>query len=135
MMISQVSTVVTANATKGTSGVGQSQPVKASEAVKPPPGAEASRAAEVSTQNGLKAGSSQAVDEQAVEEIVDDLNEFAQQVERQLQFSVDKQSGKTVIRVIDAATDELVRQIPADEILELQRRLGDVQGLLFKTEA
>ncbi len=134
-MISQVSQVVVTNTTKGTSGAGQSQPVKASEAVQPAPGADESRAAEVSTQNGLKAGSSQAVDEQAVEEIVDDLNEFAQQVERQLQFSVDKQSGKTVIRVIDAATDELVRQIPADEILELQRRLGDVQGLLFKTEA
>ena len=134
-MISQVPTVVMTNATKGTSGVGQSQPVKASGAVQPSRGAELPHTAEVSTQSGLKAGSSQAVDEQAVEEIVEGLNEFAQQVERQLQFSVDRDSGTTVIRVIDAATEEVVRQIPADEILELQRRLGDVQGLLFKTEA
>ncbi len=135
MMISQVSTVVMTNATKGTSGVGQSQPVKASEAVQPSRGAAESRAADVSTQSGRNAGSSQAVDEQAVEEIVDGLNEYVQQVERHLQFSVDRESGKTVIRVVDAATEEVVRQIPADEILELQRRLGDLQGLLFKTEA
>ncbi len=134
-MISQVAPVVGMNPTKGASGLAQSQPVKANTPVQPSGGAEEPRKADVSAATELNGRSSQAVDEQAVEEIVEDLNEFAQQVERQLQFSVDRQSGKTVIRVVDRATEEVVRQIPADEILELQRRLGDVQGLLFKTEA
>ncbi len=134
-MISQAAPVGVTSPTKGASGVDQSQPVKASAAVQPSGGAEDARTAEVPAANELNGRSSQAVDEQTVEEIVDDLNEFAQQVERQLQFSVDNNSGQTVIKVIDATTEEVVRQIPADEILTLRRRLGDVQGLLFKTEA
>ena len=134
-MISQVSPVAAPSPTKGTSDVGQTQPTKASDAVQRSSGPEPPGAAETSALNGLDGRTSQAVDEQAVEEIVEDLNEFAQQIERQLQFSVDDDSGKTVIKVIDAATEELVRQIPAEEILALRERLGDVQGILFTTEA
>ncbi len=134
-MISQVSQVGVPSPTKGASGADQRQPATASDAVLPSGGAAPSPVRDVQAPNALNGKSSEAVDEKAVEEIVDDLNEFAQQVERQLQFSVDKDSGKTVIKVIDSMTEEIVRQIPADEILTLQRRLGDVQGLLFKTEA
>lgn len=70
-----------------------------------------------------------------VEEIVAELNEMAQQVERQLQFSVDEGSGSTVIRVIDSQTEQVIREIPPEEILTLRERLGEVQGVLFKTEA
>ena len=78
---------------------------------------------------------SSGVDEQAVEEIVEELQDFAQQIERQLHFSVDEDSGETVIQVIDSATNEVIRQIPPEEILTLRDRLGEVQGLLFKTKA
>ena len=135
MMLTPLSTMGVTNTTKGASSVDHSQPVEASAAVRPSGGAQNRRTAEIPAARELNGRSSPAVDEQAVEEIVDDLNEFAQQVERQLQFSVDKNSGQTVIKVIDATTEEVVRQIPADEILTLKRRLGDVQGLLFKTEA
>ena len=134
-MISPVSQVGATSPTKGASGVDQGRPVTTSDAVERSTGAEQSRVREVSASNELNGKSSQAVDEQAVEEIVDNLNEVAQQVERQLQFSIDKDSGKTVIKVIDATTDEVVRQIPSDEILTLQRRLGSLTGLLLKTEA
>ncbi len=54
-----------------------------------------------------------------IKEAVDDLNEFAQSVHRQLEFSVDDESGKTVVRVIDVDTGET-------SIKSLDGKLGDI---------
>lgn len=52
-----------------------------------------------------------------------------------LHFSVDKDSGRTVIRVIDPATHEVLRQIPAEEILRMSKNLDEMiarlKGLLI----
>ncbi len=134
-MNSQVSPVAPPSPTPGTSGGGQSQPTKASDAVQRSSGTGNPGAPEVPALGGLDGSSSQAVDEQAVEEIVEGLNGFAQDIQRQLQFTIDEDTGKTVIKVIDVATEQLIRQIPLQDLLELQRRLGDMEGLLFETMA
>jgi flagellar protein FlaG len=85
---------------------------------------------------GRDSSSSAAADGQNLEGMVADLNEFAQTVvQRQLQFSVDEESGKTVIKVIDTETEEVIRQIPPEVILEIQKRLGETNGLLFQSSA
>ncbi len=73
-----------------------------------------------------------------------DVSEFIQTVSRSLQISVDRQLGDTVIRVLDTETDELVRQIPSEDLLEIARFLRqrsaeaaedvDVRGLLLDSE-
>jgi len=60
---------------------------------------------------------------QGLTEAVEGLNEYVQTVRRDLQFSIDEQSGRTVIKVIDAETKQMIRQIPAEEILALARNL------------
>ena len=60
---------------------------------------------------------------------------FAQTVSRDLNFSVDEESGETIIRVIDSKTDEVVRQIPSEEALRIARALDDGSGFLMETEA
>ena len=63
------------------------------------------------------------------------LNEFMQTMQRNLKFTVDEASGESVIAVHDAKTDELIRQIPSKEALELIHNMDRVIGLLFKAEA
>ena len=63
------------------------------------------------------------------------LNEFMQTMQRNLKFTVDEVSGESVIAVHDAKTDELIRQIPSKEALELIHNMDKVLGLLFKAEA
>jgi len=58
-----------------------------------------------------------------VETAVRNLNEYAQRMNRELHFNVDKDSGRTVIRVIDPDSGEVIRQIPPEEILALARYL------------
>lgn len=72
----------------------------------------------------------------SLEQAIADLSGYIQNVQRNLQFDVDDDSGHTVIRVVDAETDEVIRQIPSEEVLALARHLKGVseaeQGLFLK---
>lgn len=70
-----------------------------------------------------------------VEAAVAKLNDYVQSTERRLDFQVDEDSGRSVIKVFDKETEELVRQIPSEQALELARRLGDEEpSFLFNAE-
>lgn len=75
------------------------------------------------------------VDQAELAEAVSRISEFVQTVQRDLSFSIDDQTGRTVIKVIDSATKELVRQIPSEEVLAIAQSLEDMTGVLFQAEA
>jgi len=58
-----------------------------------------------------------------VENAVQKLNDHVQVVRRNLQFSVDETTGKQVVVVSDSDTNDVIRQIPSEEALELSRRV------------
>ena len=68
---------------------------------------------------------------QAVQKIQGGVDNLAQN----LRFSVDEDTGKTIIKVMDAHTEEIIRQIPTEEAVEIARTLDKVQGLLFNGKA
>ena len=89
-------------------------------------GSEPSASASVSTQVREESNQAQQPLESTprqVEEAVANLNEYVQSVQRDLQFRLDDNSGKTVITVYDRTTEEVVRQIPDDVALRLARDL------------
>jgi flagellar protein FlaG len=57
------------------------------------------------------------------------INDYVQTINRDLQFSVDEETERTVIKVIDSQSGELIRQIPDEVFLELARKLNDGDGL------
>ena len=69
-----------------------------------------------------------------LENSVQRLNELVSSVQRDLQFSIDQQSGKTVITVLDSSTEEIIRQIPSEEVLTLARNIESLKGVLFSAE-
>ena len=74
-------------------------------------------------------------DAEPLKEVVSHLNELVRELHRELEFSVDQESGDTVIRVIDRETDEVVRQIPSEELMHLRRRLEEAAGVIFQDSA
>lgn len=71
-----------------------------------------------------------------VDEAVEKINQHVQTVQRDLQFTVDEDSGKTVIKVIDSNTKELIRQIPGEEALQVAKRLTEGANLeIFSNKA
>ena len=75
------------------------------------------------------------VGRQELSELAEELSELAQVVRRELDFSVDEDSGRTVIRVMDSETGKLVRQIPPEEVLTLVARFRECQAGLVEEQA
>lgn len=73
--------------------------------------------------------------EEQVREITRQLQRATESVAQNLQFMVDGETGKTVIRVVDGATKEVIRQIPSEEVLAIARAMDRLQGLLLKGKA
>jgi flagellar protein FlaG len=75
---------------------------------------------------------------QKLEKQVNKMNEYVQSIQRDLQFSVDDDSGEVVVRVFNTSTNELVRQFPSEEALALAQRMKESvdnkSGLLLKVE-
>ena len=117
----------TINHTAATQSIASKRQGNAQVAEIPPRELEASEA--VSSQANI-----QTEPVKSLQEVVDNVSDYVQNVQRQLSFSVEKESGKTVIRVVDSATDELIRQIPTEEFLELAKALEKAKGILLREE-
>lgn len=63
----------------------------------------------------------------ALADAVSELNDYVQNIQRDLQFSIDEASGQTIIKVIDSQSKELIRQIPPEEVLALARNLDQLK--------
>jgi flagellar protein FlaG len=66
-----------------------------------------------------------------VTEAVEKLNTYVQSIERTLDFQLDEDSGKTIIRVYDKESEELIRQIPGELAVELAQKLNEEEPLLL----
>lgn len=76
-----------------------------------------------------------------VSSALDEVSQFVQSQNRNLNFSYDEQSNRSVVKVTDSETGELIRQIPSEEVLQLSERIRDLQtdvgsavGVLFNKE-
>lgn len=65
----------------------------------------------------------------ALTKAVSQLNDFVQSVQRDLQFEVDNELGKTIVRVVDQETSEVIRQIPDEVALRLAEKLQQDEPL------
>lgn len=79
-------------------------------------------------------GGSAATREQ-VEAAVATIQDFVQSVRRSINFSLEEGSGRVVVKVTDAGSGDVIRQIPSEEALQLAENLSEVRSLLFKAEA
>ena len=59
---------------------------------------------------------------------VDHLNANIQSLNRNLVFSLDKDSGNVVVKVVDSRTQEIIRQIPNEDVLALARHIKQVES-------
>ncbi len=77
----------------------------------------------------------ESVPPEKIDKAVREINSYMQKVQRNLEFSVDKETKQVVVKVIDAESGEVVRQIPAESVLEMARNLKSDRGLLFAQRA
>lgn len=88
-----------------------------------------------------KVSTEQLISNDSIKAAVEELSDFAKASNRQLNFSVDENSDRAVVKVTDAESGEVIRQIPSEEVLKLSERLRDLQsdlgnavGILFNKQ-
>ena len=70
-----------------------------------------------------------------LEKAMSNIQEFVQSVRRDINFSLDDGNGRVVVKVTDANSGDVIRQIPSEEALKLAENLSEVRSLLFQAEA
>lgn len=63
-----------------------------------------------------------------LEEVAKKLQEFMGEMNRGLAFSVDEDSGRDVIKVIDKKSGDIIKQYPSEEVLSLVSKLSEATG-------
>ena len=63
------------------------------------------------------------------------VQEFVNSAVNDIEFSIDEDSGQTVVKIVDRATKNVIRQMPSEEMLELAEALDKLQGLFIKQKA
>lgn len=70
-----------------------------------------------------------------VQQAIKEVTAVTQAKASSLQFSIDEDTGATVVKIVDSETHDVIRQIPAEEILAIARSLDKMAGLLLKQKA
>lgn len=85
----------------------------------------------------------QEADEKSVAKAIEEINADSKLRMRNLELNINDELNRTVIRVVDSETGELIRQIPSEKLLELAEKLKEnsestdavVSGLLLEDES
>lgn len=118
-------------ASAGYTGLAQ----QAKAAPTPTPAPEPVRSASLKAEQPVAPPSPTAPSAAELKQAVRELQQKTQVTSPDLQFSIDEDTGQTVIKITDARTKEVIRQIPAEEVIRLNKELDRMQGLLFHKQA
>jgi len=66
---------------------------------------------------------------------VEQIKRFIEPQSQGLEFSIDDDSQRTVVKIIDTQTKEVLRQIPSEEALRISKSLDQASGLLIRQQA
>ena len=65
------------------------------------------------------------------EKVVEILNDHMNMLQTTLGFSIDKRAEQIIVTVKNRESDEIVRQIPAEELLVIQEKMQELTGLIL----
>ncbi|TKB47250.1 flagellar protein FlaG [Ferrimonas sediminicola] len=60
------------------------------------------------------------------------MNEFFDSIDKDIRFHIDEETNRSVVKVIEVSSGDVIRQIPSEEVLELAARMSEASGLLMK---
>jgi len=91
--------------------------------------------------DGAKAGAPEAARKEAQKksdtppdkQITDELNEFLKQSNRRAQYYVHEGTKRLAVKIIDNETQEVIREIPPEAVLELAAKIEKFSGLFLDT--
>ena len=75
------------------------------------------------------------LNKEILEKGIEKINQSIKIFNTKLSFSIDKPTGRTVIKISDRETEEVIREVPPMEFLKIAARLSEVFGLIIDQKA
>jgi flagellar protein FlaG len=69
-----------------------------------------------------------------VTQAVNDINNAFNSMNISRQFVIDKDLGQVVVKIMDTAKKEVIRQIPSEDAIRLSKNIREMVGLLFDSK-
>lgn len=66
-----------------------------------------------------------------IDQMVAQLQTTAAVINRKLRFSVNNDIGGVIVKVVDANTDKVIKELPPESLQRIQSRLSEAIGLLL----
>lgn len=67
------------------------------------------------------------------EELLNQINALTEEGVYSVRFERDDTANELVVKIVDNETDEIIRQIPAEELLNLTKHLQELSGNIVNT--
>lgn len=68
---------------------------------------------------------------EGIDQLVAQLQTTAAVINRRLRFSVKNDMGGVIVKVVDANTDKVIKELPPEALQRIQSRLSEAIGLLL----
>ena len=91
--------------------------------------------ASASASNNVAPASEKKTDPAQLKQAVKEINQALQSHKQDVRFSIDADSKRVIVKVVDEKTNQVLRQMPSQEALEISKSLDKLQGLLIKQQA
>ena len=74
-------------------------------------------------------------DREQVLAAVTEMQDYVDAAGRNIQFQLDDDSGRMVVKVTEATSGDVIRQMPSEEALRLAENMAEIRSVLFSGEA
>lgn len=66
-----------------------------------------------------------------LEQVIEEANQKMKLKRKSFEYSVDEQTNRIAIVVRDQETDEVIKEIPSEETLDMLAKIQEIAGLVF----
>jgi flagellar protein FlaG len=74
---------------------------------------------------------SKSITRERIYSILESLHSYSESVQRGLKFHIHEDTGQVVVQVIAKEDGRVIREIPSEELLDLEARIDEMTGVLF----
>ena len=67
--------------------------------------------------------------EESLDHIVDTLNSAAKSINQRVSFSFHKETQRVIMKVMDASTNEVIRELPPKEVIRFLEKMHELIGV------
>lgn len=86
-------------------------------------------------QSDSEAAPSQPIDRATIDQAVAKVSEVLKSTDTQVRLEVDQDIDRVIVKVMKEGSGEVIRQIPAKEIVALSKYIGNLKGVFLEEQA